>query len=588
MADLSLVTDNFFPTASETFTDNLSGSILAGAAIVPVNSGVEYATGATVVLTVEPGTVNEATFIGKKDTTNQFIECIWTEGNTAVGHSAGATIIDYDSATHFNAVTKGILQFADQEGNLLTQPVRDALGLGTSDVDGWEVAPYTFQVSSGYNHGNREFEVVVPNADVTDEYSEGFKFRFQRNTAPGTQCVDLESSSSQFARKTTPTGHSFTDDFTCEIWVKPESTVANGGLMSCKTATNGWQLDTDNGRVRLIGSNGGASNIRYIAGYHSLVNDEWTHVAATLDMSGSTGTLYYNGVSLAVQFLTGGTSPSALVQAGNFEIGAITGAAFFDGKLSDARLWNVVRTATQIRDNMYQQLVGNETNLIGYWKLSGNFDDSTSNVNHLTGQAGAVATSTDNPFNLTEYAVLVKKEFSSPNTILTFATPQGGGIPNMTLIAPYYSAQDTPYGFPASRVLWDINYNWIGAAVHTTASIAATWDDMTGLTVTIPIGHWDQETGIYITGSSTTPSTNTLQSQWDSATPTAGKPSQYQERANVSTAFQAARHIHPDTIKRTTAQSQSLYCAMTSGSGTQTAYLESNQLSYYKLRNAYI
>lgn len=108
MADLSSLSDNFFTVASETFTDNLSSSILAGATTVPVNSAVEYTEGDCVALTVNPGTNDEATFIGKKDSGNQFIECVWTEGNTGVGHDAGATIIDYDSASHHNAQTKGI------------------------------------------------------------------------------------------------------------------------------------------------------------------------------------------------------------------------------------------------------------------------------------------------------------------------------------------------------------------------------------------------------------------------------------------------------------------------------------------------
>lgn len=108
MADLSSLTTNLLTIASETFTDNLSSSIAANATEVPINSATEYATGNCVVLTVDPGTVNEATFCGKKDTGNQFIECVWTEGNTGVGHSSGATIVDYSSATHHNALSKAM------------------------------------------------------------------------------------------------------------------------------------------------------------------------------------------------------------------------------------------------------------------------------------------------------------------------------------------------------------------------------------------------------------------------------------------------------------------------------------------------
>ena len=108
----------------------------------------EYADGEVVVLTVEPGTANEATFVGKKDVgSNQFIECIWTEGNTAVGHDAGSTIIDYDSATHYNLLSKALQGIMNQDGTLKYDPIADALGLGSTDLNGWEVAPYTFSVS---------------------------------------------------------------------------------------------------------------------------------------------------------------------------------------------------------------------------------------------------------------------------------------------------------------------------------------------------------------------------------------------------------------------------------------------------------
>ena len=156
MADLSSVTDNYLPTASETFTDNLSSSIAALATTVPVNSAVEYADGDTVVLTVDPGTANEATFVGKKDTgMNQFIECIWTEGNTAVGHDAGATIIDYDSATHFNLLSTALQGIMGQDGVLLDDLItNDMLKTGAGEPGGaW--TSYTSGVSgSGTAKGN--------------------------------------------------------------------------------------------------------------------------------------------------------------------------------------------------------------------------------------------------------------------------------------------------------------------------------------------------------------------------------------------------------------------------------------------------
>ena len=108
MADLTGVT-KYFPTAHESFSDNLSGSISALAVTVPVTSATEYTDGVVVVLTVDPGTANEATFTGTKASApDRFINCVWTEGNLGVGHTGGATVIDYQSATHFSMMSKGI------------------------------------------------------------------------------------------------------------------------------------------------------------------------------------------------------------------------------------------------------------------------------------------------------------------------------------------------------------------------------------------------------------------------------------------------------------------------------------------------
>jgi hypothetical protein len=58
---------------------------------------------------------------------------------------------------------------------------------------------------------------------------------------------------------------------------------------------------------------------------------------------------------------------------------------FLNGKLSDVRIWNTARTAQEIADNYQKRLIGNESGLVGYWKLdkgSGTtVTDSTTNAN---------------------------------------------------------------------------------------------------------------------------------------------------------------------------------------------------------------
>lgn len=492
MADLSLVTDNYLPTASETFSDNLSGSITAGAGTVPVNSAAEYADGQTVVLTVEPGTSNEATFVGKKDVgVNQFIECIWTEGNTAVGHDAGATIIDYDSATHYNLLSKALQLIMNQDGTLKDTPIRTALGLSSASTDGWEVFPYTFSVSSGYNKGNGEYDITVANQDVTSLLTPGMRLRLERSTAAPTQCADLEASSSQYASRASGslTGaiSTMTDDFTVEVWAKPES-YGTGMIFSRYTVAS------DDGMVFQLNAAGqaiiyGAGTGNRTATSSLVVNlGKWTHLAGTLDMSAGTSTMYFNGISVTTTIAGAGTS---FTQSGDMMIGrAGTGTDYFDGKLSDLRVWNVVRTATQIKDNYNQQLVGNETNLVGYWKLNGDFNDSTASANHLTGSGGAVATNVDNPMKSTEYAIVTKVAYSNPNSTVTVFTGTSHNIPNMTLNSPYYSTQKTPFGFTNDISSWSIESISI-SQLSQASPVSGTWYNLGSLLIPIPTGSWE-------------------------------------------------------------------------------------------------
>lgn len=61
---------------------------------------------------------------------------------------------------------------------------------------------------------------------------------------------------------------------------------------------------------------------------------------------------------------------------------------YTDMTIKDIRIWNDIRTDFEINANKFNQLVGNETNLVAYWKLEEDYLDSTSNNNDLIGDEG--------------------------------------------------------------------------------------------------------------------------------------------------------------------------------------------------------
>lgn len=371
-------------------------------------------------------------------------------------------------------------------GNIRDIRNQVALNTGTSNaVDGWTaLTGATLTTATGYNKGNKEYDLTT-SASMASVLSPGMRLKVVRGVTPPTQCFDAEQSSSQYASKTSPSGLSFTDDFTCEAWIKLESYGAAGGIVARRNAdTEGWSMAINASGQLEIASLRIAANNRVVNTYQSIPLGTWMHVAATMDNSGTTYTTYINGVSVPNTATTTGTI-TALVQGTTaLVVGARKSAGTdpFDGEIADVRVWSAIRTATQIRDNMNQQLVGNETNLVSYFKLDGNFNDSTSNANNATGSGGAVATTVDNPMKATEYAIITKVTAST----VTVYTGTDYNIPNITLSTPYYSSQEAPYGFPASVDKWLLEV-WSIADNMSTANVTLNHN----LPITLPTGVWD-------------------------------------------------------------------------------------------------
>lgn len=362
-------------------------------------------------------------------------------------------------------------------------------------ANGWVASPDTFVYGS--NLGQREYTVTCT-GDRSGVYCPGQRFKATRSIAPSTQCADFETASTQYAKKTTPTGLSFTDDFEIEFWVKLESYGSVGHVLSRYNGTNGWNLRVNaNGSVELYGTNAAAANFRSVLSQQSLPLGRWVHVAAALDMSNyptvgaSNSHIYFDGVLVPANMSTAGTSPTALVQGtGDLEMGSTNaGTATFDGKLADVRLWSAIRTTAQIRDNMNIVLTGSETNLIGYWKLNGNFNDSTSNANNLTAQNAVAATNIDNPMQSTEMAIITKVAFSAGITTLTLFTGTDYNIPNGVLTLASYSPSKTPFGFPGSEDKWYVDALFKASVTQATPS-SGVWYNIAGAGLTLPAGVW--------------------------------------------------------------------------------------------------
>lgn len=223
-----------------------------------------------------------------------------------------------------------------------------------------------------------------------------------------THSIDFEDSSSQylFITDASQTGLDITGDLTIECWVKLESSPTDGNdfVFAGKNGAAGdrqyyfyYHNTSGTFSLRFVNSaNGTTSTIGSVN--QTLTTGTWYHIACVYTAAAGSVEFFVDGSSIGS---AGSLNTSIFAAAGQFQIsGRWTGAAaeaFVDGLVDDVRIWNDVRTSTEISNNRSVELVGNEANLQGYWKLNNSLLDETANNNDLT-DSGSTPFVTDVPF----------------------------------------------------------------------------------------------------------------------------------------------------------------------------------------------
>lgn len=180
MPTLGSVTQ-FFPRAVEGFTTTLASTISAGTTTLTANSTSGYSVGDVVVWIIDPAsTTAKQVFTGTVQTSNIITGVVWTTGTNQT-HTAGATIVDYTTATGFDMHSLGILKHANQDGSLSATAVQTAIGTGgitnTNLATGISSAklfnPYKF---SAYNSSTTTIAASFTPTKIafqTEEYDTG-------------------------------------------------------------------------------------------------------------------------------------------------------------------------------------------------------------------------------------------------------------------------------------------------------------------------------------------------------------------------------------------------------------------------------
>lgn len=402
-----------------------------------------------------------------------------------------------------------VVTVANGASSIANASIRDVRNLATISATSTGLSQDWY--SSGYvpssvtANGNRSYTCVVNSADLTSFLSPGMRLKFTRTTAAPTQCTSLNGTT-QYWNKTSPAGMTFTDDFVVSAWVKLTSYATQGVIASRYNGTSGWMLGvTTAGIVQLFGFNGGAGNYSVVQSYQSIPLNKWVHITSQLDMSTFTATtttsyVMFDGIDVPASVTRSGTNPTALIQAGNLEIGSWNGGLLpFSGKIAQVAIFNAKVTQATIRTYISQGLVGAETSLISAYSFNNSSTDLGSNGNTLTANGSATATNSDSPFTVqasgtpngsTDYGIIQNVSYST-NTTIVVQVPEGNTISTASggTSALAYASVKSPYGMPVQEGKWTLNV--LGRTQASQAGAGATtWYQLGNIQMNVPIGEW--------------------------------------------------------------------------------------------------
>lgn len=379
-----------------------------------------------------------------------------------------------------------------------------------TEAAGWDTLSGT--VTGVTDNGNRQFDLAV-NTDHRNTLTPGMRLRTTRATIAPVQTTSLNGTN-QYWVDSTVAGMAFTDDFVVGAWVKMTAYGTNM-VISRMNGTSGWDLYIgSDGSVNFTGYNGGLGNNRAVYSIQTIPLNKWVHIAAQLDMSAYTASsttcyIMIDGVEVPVGLRSGGTNPTALIQAGNLEVGSGRGGTLvFPGKISQAFVSSGKITPANVRiiknQSLTPALIATHA-VISAYAFDGNGNDlNTTNANNLTASGAAVATNADSPFggqgnstisSTLDYAIVQKVTAG----VVSVLAAEGCTIATSgTIQTVSYAKDKNPFGFPGQQGKFDIESLYAASFTQGGAN-NGTWYNV-GHNLILPIGEWELSyAGVFIT-----------------------------------------------------------------------------------------
>ena len=188
--------------------------------------------------------------------------------------------------------------------------------------------------------------------------------------------------------------------FTVSAWAYPDTTTKGAIFAFNKTGNNAENLNllfyAKDGSTKKFYHHGSGDN-SYTGSTNTFEPGQWHHIVMVVDSSGN-GKLFVNGEQEATWSSGTNTSVNKFSIGQEYDGTGSTASDFFDGKIDEVAVWNVVLSAADVTA-LYNSGNGlkasansgnydNSADLVGYWKFNegtgSTLTDNTSNSNNGT------------------------------------------------------------------------------------------------------------------------------------------------------------------------------------------------------------
>jgi len=250
--------------------------------------------------------------------------------------------------------------------------------------------------------------------------------------------------------------YSSVTDFTIEAWIKTDT---DGIILFSISGYDSSYLAVTNGKLTYTTGRHGYGGF-ILTSNQNVDDNTWHHVAfstSSINTNGQ-GNLYIDGV-----LDNSGSFGAYTVPMGSLIVGGFN-TSHFSGSIDELRVWNVIRTATEINNAKSSEIQCNEPGLIAYYQFNKGIDaGENTNVTNLTDITG-----NGNNGTLTNFALTgTSSNWLAGSPITSLSSPPD-------VVSPIaYAQDDTATALTATPGTNGISLLWYTDATGGTGSVNA-------------------------------------------------------------------------------------------------------------------